>query len=407
MERRVKASAPTLDLYDYALSSGIPITSSILRYTVRSLLMSQGLEKPSSKALDRALQLYHEFLAQTSREKTDAEDRFAASGVKEKLRYPDAATYQILLRAITSAKNTLKYLPAAVSLVEDMRRFEVELDSQTAASIVILLMDSSPSPEDAIQMYRAVVQPENTNKELVLNQEGYVAILAAFSELPTWADRVPSVPLFFEMLSDMRKRGIPLGPKVYTVVLAQLARLASKVSGSDDGAARETVAKAIARIHNHLNLNPSFTPDTALWNQLMDAYQRAGCFAEACRIWQMLFASARFNAASVSVILDACAYARAYDMAVRVYDALTEVEFPMSVKNWNTYLECLCRLGRLDLAMKVLCLEMTGRTDGVEPDKESARILLKFAIGENKEAEVRSRIKRFLPKLYRSLSISS
>ncbi|KAI0830495.1 hypothetical protein BC628DRAFT_1500370 [Trametes gibbosa] len=423
MERRAKANKPTLDLYNYALSASIPITSRSLRYTVRLLLTSCGLEKPSEKITIRALELYNDFLVRwghtkdntqsdqqdphTRQESAVAEDQFKSTGVQEKHRYPDVTTYQLLLRAVTSAKNALKYLPVAVSLVEDMRRFQVELDSQTASSVVILLMESSPSPEEAFQMYRAVVQPDNKNRQMILNEEGYVAIIDAFSKLPTWSDRAPSVHLYLEILSDMRKHSIALGPKTYTLVIAQLARLATKVSAEDDMAARETVAKAIARIHNHLNLNPSFTPDTALWNQLMDAYQRAGCFAEACRIWQMLFTSARFNRASVSVILDACAYAQAYDMAVRVYGALNEVEFPMNVKNWNTYLECLCRLGRLDEAMKVLCLEMTGRTDGVEPDKESARILLKFAMGENREGEVRSRLKRFLPKLYHSLLASS
>lgn len=412
MEQRAKGNKPNFQLYEYAVSTGIPLSGPMLHYVVKPLLTSRGLEKPTEKAIDQALDYYRAFIARldaiegTGEGHGDArhqDDTTKRIDLKDRDVYPSAATYQLLLRALNSAKNVSKYLPTAVSLVADMRRFNVQLDWQSATSVIIILMDASPTPEEAFRMYRLIAQPEgDLKKGPKLNEEGYVAILHAFCNLPTWPNGIPSVQLYFDIINDMRKLRIPLGPKVYTIILAQMARLATAIS-TDDTAAREAIAKAIARVHNHLNLNPSFTPDTALWNQLMDAYQRAGCFAEACRIWQTLFASVRFNRASVSIILDACAFARAYDFAVRVYAALTEVEFPMNVRNWNTYLECLCRLGRLDEAMKVLCLEMTGRNDGVEPDKESARILLKFAAKENRESEVRSRLKRFLPKLYHAV----
>ncbi|KAL1951510.1 hypothetical protein VTO73DRAFT_659 [Trametes versicolor] len=424
MERRAKANKSVADLYEYAVSTGIPLAAPMLQLFVKPLLTLRGLDKPTERSIDKALDCYRHFVAhldgvkETSPSATqevdatrpvgDSED--TSEAVKEKDLYPHRATYQLLLRAMTSTGNVPKYLPIAVSLVSDMRRFGVQLDSPSAASVIILLMHASPTPEEAFRMYRLIALPEGTSgKETVLNEEGYVGILDAFCTLPSWPNNIPSVDLYFNIISDMRKLGIPLGPKAYTVILAQMARLATAAAHKTDAAAgaREAIAKAIARIHNHLNLNPSFTPDTALWNQLMDAYQRAGCFAEACRIWQTLFASVRFNRASVSIILDACAYARAYDMAVRVYGALLEVEFPMNVKNWNTYLECLCRLGQLDEAMKVLCLEMTGRSDGVEPDTESVRILLKFAARENREGEVRGRLKRFLPKLYRAVTETS
>ncbi|KAI0375185.1 hypothetical protein BV20DRAFT_1110356 [Pilatotrama ljubarskyi] len=419
MERRSKDNLPVIEVFKHAMSEGLPFTSSMLHPLVKSSLASRGLEKPTEKAIDGALAFYRRFLERTDLKEEPAhrhkvenrgtadpqgssDDTTSSSRSKEKDISPDVATYQLLLRALTISSNTAKYLPVAVSLLEDMQKFNIALDSQTAASTLILLMSSSATPAEAFRMYTLIARPKDTETP-VLNEEGYVAVLNAFLKLPTWPNGIPSVRLYSDILADMRKYGVRLGPKVYTVLIGQLAKLATAASASGDTEAREQIAQSITRVHNHINLNTSFTPDTALWNQLMDAYQRAGCFMKACRIWQTLFVSAQFNTASVSIILDACAWAQAYDMAVRVYGALMEVGFPMNLKNWNTYLECLCRLDRLDEAMKVLCLEMTGREDGIEPDKESVRILLKFAVKENREGEVRSRIKRFLPKLYWSL----
>ncbi|KAI0673320.1 hypothetical protein C8Q78DRAFT_616373 [Trametes maxima] len=396
MGRRAARNAPVLEVYDYAQTRGITPTATMLEYMVKPLLTSRGLERPTERAIDKALDLYGEHVGRVSSSPTETPAN------NEDIR-PTAATYRSLLRALTVSTNASKYLPIAVSLVEDMQRFERRLDSPTAASLLVLLMKSSPSPQDAFHMYGLVARSTEQSSNPVLDERGYVAVLDAFCRHPGWPNHVPSTQLYFEILADMRKHGIPLGPKAYTVLIAQMAKLATAAATGDDMTTREAIAKTIERVHNHLTVNPSFTPDTALWNQLMDAYQRAGCFAEAVRIWQSLFASATFNAASVSIILDACAFARAYDMAVRVYSLLNEVGFPMSTKNWNTYLECLCRLGRLDEAMKVLCLEMTGRDDGVEPDKESLRIVLKFAIKSNQEGEVRSRLRRFLPKLYHTI----
>ncbi|KAI0639593.1 hypothetical protein C8Q77DRAFT_1214105 [Trametes polyzona] len=389
MERRVGGSASPLEIYTYARSTG-QLTGKMLHFAVKPLLTAHGLLKPSVRVIDKALELYRDFVS-------------GLEPLREPSPYPIPGTYQLFLRALTAVDNIPKYLPIAASLLEDMRKFRLHLDPQTASSFLILLMNTSRTPEEALSMYRLIARPDDPSKWVYFNEEAYVATLDAFCKLPTWPDGIPSVQLYFGIIADMRKRGLPLGPKVYTIILGQMARLATAATEVDNSSARAAIAQAIAAVHNHLTVNPSFTPDTALWNQLMDAYQRAGCFPEAFRIWQTLFASGTFNAASVSVVLDACAFARAYDSAVRVYGALSAVGFPMNVKNWNTYLECLCRLGRLDEAMKVLCLEMTGRED-VEPDKESARILLKFAINANREGEVRTRLRRFLPKLYYSLN---
>ncbi|KAI9065923.1 hypothetical protein FKP32DRAFT_1756417 [Trametes sanguinea] len=418
MEFRAERQASVIELYQYAQEKGIALTGDMLYHVMKPLLTSRGVEKPTEQAIDEALGLYRDFMARYDRAEQEAQENAshapeaglfssgsgaASTGsVKAKYLRPSAAAYQLLIRALTTSTKIEKYLPLAVSLIEDMQRFGMTLDPQTTASVLILLMNASTTPQEAFEMYRIVCSMKET-QGADLNEEGYVAVLDAFCKLSTWPDGVPSTQLYFSIVDDMAKRGVRLGPKVYTVILAQMGKLATAALKSDNIAIQETIAKAIMRIHNKITLNPSFTPDTPLYNQLMDAYQRAGCFIEACRVWQMLYASGRFSEASVSIILDACAYARAYDMAVRIYSMLKDVRFPLSLKNWNTYLECLCRVGKLDEAMKVVCLEMTHSDHGVEPDEESVRILLKFAIKTNQEMEVRSRLKRYLPRLCSSM----
>ncbi|KAI1789822.1 hypothetical protein LXA43DRAFT_1062622 [Ganoderma leucocontextum] len=402
MENVLGAGGPPsriVEFYKLEWTRGYRVSSDMLHFAIQALL-SSNLASPSQRALEAALALYRDFVNRDVAPSSSGNDPAVGE-------YPQSRTYQVLLRTLTRGHGA-KFLPVAATLVDDMRRFRINLDPQTTASVIVLIMRACPTPEDAFESYRLLGQPPDQYDTPNLNEEGYNALLGEFCKLETWPQGIPSTKHFFQIVADMRRHGLEPNHKVYTIIIGRLAVLATTAASapptpenSDD--LRRQIAKTIARVHNHLTLNASFTPDVALWNQLMDAYQRAGCFTEACRIWEKLFASRTIDGASVSIIIDACAFNRAYDVAVRVFTGLLESEYPLNVRNWNTFLECLCRLDRIDEAMKVLCLEMSGREDGVAPDKESVRILLKFVTKHKQEAEVRSKLKRFLPKLYYSL----
>ena len=407
-----------VDFYTEELRDGV-LSCEMLHVLLKSFLTS-GIRKPSDPVIEEALEFYRDYVSRYRGSDTETapagppspDDR--TGSVRET---PAPKTYQLLLRVLTSSARPTRYLGTAVSLVEDMHEFNVRIDPQSTASVIVLLMRSSPSPQEAMRVYRFIGTPANPGDAPVLNSEGYAAVLHTFCNLENWPNGIPSVRQYFEIVADMRRQGIPATPKIYTVIIRQLANLATAASASalasqrngDDSesasalAARESIAKTLKHVHNQLTVNTEFTPDIPLWNQLMDAYQRAGCFTEALRIWHKQFALGQFTHASVSIIIDACAFNKAYDIAVRIYTALMDIGFALNLRNWNTFLECLCRLDKLDEAMKVLCLEMNGRDDGIAPDEESVRILIKFAAMKNQEAEVRSRVKRFLPKLYWSL----
>ncbi|KAI0756823.1 hypothetical protein C8Q80DRAFT_1130683 [Daedaleopsis nitida] len=407
LDERSKEVVP---FYLSELCDGTVPSPHMLHVAIQSLI-STGLKIPSEQSVDQALTLYREYTSQCVAP-PDTQDAPEAITVPEQavVEPPLQKTYQLLLRLLTSQAHVVKRLPDAVSLVEDMQRFHVRVDRHLTVSVIVILMRSSSTPSEAFRLYRLLAQPiahkpQGKEDDISFNEESYTAILHAFCTLESWPNGIPSARQYFEVVADMRKQGLRVTTKAYTIIIGQLARLVTNLSADDPDSVetRAMIARTLARVHNHLNVNSEFTPDPPLWNQLMDAYQRAGCFPEACRIWQKLFSSQMFNHASVSIIIDACAFNEAYDMAVRIYMTLVEQKFPINIRNWNTFLECLCRLGKLDEAMKVLCLEMTGRDDGIEPDLQSVRILLKFAAKTNQEMEVRSRVKRFLPKLYYSL----
>jgi len=74
----------------------------------------------------------------------------------------------------------------------------------------------------------------------------------------------------------------------------------------------------------------------------------------------------------------------------------------MNIRNWNSWIECLCRLGQYSDAAKVVCLDM-GKDGKPEADEESIKIVLRFVSGTREESEIRERLKRYLPKLWSSL----
>jgi len=261
--------------------------------------------------------------------------------------------------------------------------------------VTILLMRSSSNYADAVNLFKRVSNSENGSG---LDAKGYIAILNAFCKLAyDRNDLFPAVEHYFEIVREMRRAGHTLTVEVYTIFLQQLD-LSHTLKLS-----RHDLHVSIRKIHNHLALDTSFSPDVALWNKLMDAYQRAGSFLDARIIWETMFISKQYDNASVNIILDACAYANAWSTATSICSRLFDEGFSFSRRNWNAWLECMCRLGRLNDAAKLLCMEMGKHQHDVVPDVESVRILLKFAKGTKHKVNVQSHIKQYLPNLWQNI----
>jgi pentatricopeptide repeat protein len=98
---------------------------------------------------------------------------------------------------------------------------------------------------------------------------------------------------------------------------------------------------------------------------------------------------------------DACGHAGAHAQAVQIFPRIVKSGFKMNVRNWNAWLECLCRLDRVKEAVEVLCNEL-GENENVEPNEDSIHIILRFASGKPGELDVKRRIEQHYPELWKS-----
>ncbi|KAI0079612.1 hypothetical protein K474DRAFT_1696318 [Panus rudis PR-1116 ss-1] len=373
---------------------GIVPTPAMLYPVVRALCM-KNFGRPPESAIDEALALHQQYLERLSEALNTGDELPPATA-------DDLPLYNSILRAVTSSKNTAKYFPIAVSIMEQMLARNTNVDYMTSTTMVVLLMRSTSSYREAYEVYKKAMKTKEGR--YTLDAKGYAVVLDAFCNLPfarlgTGAD-ISYVPLYLQIVQDMRDAGYSISAEVYTILLRQLARMATEVPPEDEES-QQRVAITIQRMHDMITIDGSLVPDIALWNQLMDAYQRAGCFQEAYKLWRTMFISRKFDHATVSIIMDACAYSGSVRTAAEIYEKLHRSGFRLNQRNWVNWLECLCRLGKLDDAVKLFCLEMKKR--GATPTADAVKLLLRFAMRHNVESQVKSRIKTYLPEFWNSL----
>ncbi|OJA19539.1 hypothetical protein AZE42_01455 [Rhizopogon vesiculosus] len=390
---RIGDLSGALSIYEESKAAGIVPAAPLTHPLVNVLCTSSSTLDDA--AIDRALELYKDLaeaapISQSSQQAPKPSGSRHSSG-------PDANLYNILFRAFGASKNVKKYYPIALSLLEDMDARNIELENPMAVSaLIIVVMRCSSSFDDALKGYKRICRRPNAPP---LDAKGYHAILHTLTQLSFGNHEIPSIWHYFEIVKDMQVGGIEITAPVYTIILRYLAVLAADLPPEEC----ESIAGAVRRVHDHLTLDPSFTPDTMLWNQLMDSYQRVGLFAEAYRVWEMLFITERFNNASVAIIIDACGFARSWPMAAQVCLKLSKIGFKFNQRTWNAWVECMCRVGKLDEALKVVCLEMGKDQPKVAPDVNTVKVLLSFAARTNQQDEVMDRIKRYLPQLWHTL----
>ena len=387
-------------VYKDYIASGMTLTSKVVDPILRLLCM-KTLRPPKESDVDRALLVYM--------------DLFHATKSGE----PNAIIYNTLISALVSTQNTGKYFPKALSLLKDMQSRGVEMDSMTATSITILLLRSSTTPAEAFQAYKRIFR--RPDGKPALDAEGYVAVLNVFCRLTfgkgSIHTAIPAWEQYFEIVRDMREAGYPVNAKVYSIILQQLGFAATKIRGSQPQVLQEeyedqpkvgdvvdipSIQRAIRRIHQILITDAAVQPDTIAWNTLMDAYQRAGCLRDAYRVWESLWLSRSFDNASISIMADACGHAGAHAEAVQIFPRIVKSGFKMNIRNWNAWLECLCRLNRVKEAVEVLCNEM-GQNGNVEPSQDSILVILSFVQGKPGEPEIKKRIEHHCPALWKSM----
>lgn len=312
---------------------------------------------------------------------------------------PDTSIYVTLLRACANPSHPdLEY---SRTLLADMRERRVRLEAPTVTWHIVALMRASSSFEDAFQAYdtiRALDVP-------ALDETSYNTILAAFTSLnfpspsSSRALLAPAAPptLILEFLSDMRRASHPPNSFTYSLLLRYYSRTAS------------ASVTTISHIHSLIKLDINLDPDVALFNSLMNAYARVGAFGPAYRIWDSMRANRggpSVDQVSVSIVLDTCGWQGgdvARQRARRVWAELRAERFELNLKNWESWVECLCRVGDFDEAERVVFEEM-GRSGEMPAVFSTLETLIKLARREKgRWASVRARVERERPELWKGL----
>ena len=372
------------EVYDQSKKAGITPDAALIAPLLRALARLD-VKDPSDESINRALAIYRD-LADTVPPSMHHSPS-SKSNLNVHSTGPDIDIYNTLFRMLLASRSETDYLSVADSLLKEMKDRHLPTNSSAiTASRIIIEMRRAKSYAGALDFYR-----EHRSN---LDEHGYAAVLQAYCRLSFRGDlQIPLITQYFSIVNDMRLQKVPIKPKVYTIILHQIGFMARNFR--NDYRVLERLVATIRRVHDFLTLDASISPDAALWNQLMSTYASLGCFGDACRVWEMMYLTGRYDQISVSIMLDACGYAGDLRTAYSVRKKLSKAGFAFDSRNWNTWVECLCRLGKLEDAVHVVCSEI--EKDGMKPNVESVIIIIKFARRAARSKEFLSRLQNLLP----------
>ncbi|KIM47753.1 hypothetical protein M413DRAFT_439422, partial [Hebeloma cylindrosporum] len=379
-----------LHIYEQSKVAGIvpdaPLISPLLRALAR---------ESSEESIDKAIAIYRD-LANAVPTSTPVP---TMKSLNDHSPGPDAAIYGGLFRMLLSSPNTAKYIPILYSLLDEMEARGLPMDTNSVATTKIILeMRQTRTFADALDTY--------LEHRRQLNEHGYAAVLQEYCRISFSGNlEVPLITDYFSFINDMRQQKLQITPTVYTIILNHLGITATRlrqVNGAEQGSYQRLI-DTTRRVHDFLTLDASISPDAILWNQLMNTYQRLGCLGDAYRVWEMMYLTGRYDQISVNIMLDACSYAGQMYLANSIRSKLAKVGFALDTRNWNTWVECLCRNGEFDDATNVVCFEM--EKHGVDPNLETFRILLKFSkrLPPERLEDILRRLQKSLPHLWSRL----
>ncbi|GAA6046432.1 hypothetical protein JCM3770_004921 [Rhodotorula araucariae] len=366
LAQRPGGLADALQAYQLARDRSVQPDSMMLQPLFSALLSSSPAD------LDTAKELYDDL----------------ASASKSFSTAPDTRTYGTLLRACADPQRP--DIEWSRALIGDMKARGVRLDGVAVAWHAVALMRAAPTFEDAFAAYDELRALDPT----VLDRKAYNTLLAAFTALaPAASGGEPApAPLIMEFLADMRTSGHPPDSATYALLLTYYSRATSASPAT------------IAHLHSLIKLDVHLDPDTALFNALMGAYSHTGAYNAAYRIWDAMLVSAGgtvgVDETTVSTLLDTAGHDASADAERRARAVWADlaagrvrgVRRP-NRKNWDSWVEALCRWGRLAEAEEAVFTDMApgkrGRRDDVVAGDGTVRVLLKFARREGAEAQER------------------
>lgn len=366
-----------LEVHQEARDRSVRVDSQMVQPLLSHLL----LPSPTAQSFAIAKSLYED-LATSSRSFHSA---------------PDLSVYTTLLRAC--ADYSSPDLEFSRSLLADMQQRGIRLEPGSVTWHIVAHIRVARDFDEAFQAYDTIRGLHVTS----LNTASYNTVLAAFTSLPFASTSSESSTAFIqEFLSDMRRSKNPPDAATYSLLLSYYS-----ASGS-------TSASSVAHIHSLVKVDSNLDPDTALLNALMNAYSHVKAFNAALGVWDSMRAnratsrSGLVDETSVSIVFDTLGWLGRQNGLKRARDlwaALKQEHFPLNLKNYESWVECLCRMDELDAAERVVFEEM-GRDEPVEATASTLKVLLKFvrkSRGREKSDELWRRAEKERPELRRSM----
>ncbi|PPQ67142.1 hypothetical protein CVT25_005743 [Psilocybe cyanescens] len=380
---RLGRSVEAFRIYVKAKEAGIVPDARL----VVPLLKALGQESTADSA-DRALEIYRELI-----------DAHPISSMLDGSAGPNGRIYDRIFRILLFSPDNKKHVPIIFSLIEDMESRGLPADTNSVATIKIRIeMRQKRLFTEALPVYR-----ENRSH---LDAFGFFEVLQEYCRMSFVGSLdVPLITQYFSIVNDMRLQRIPISPEIYGLIVKHVTIMAGKLikAGPKDHAAEALprLVSTIRRVHDFLTLDASFSPTPMLLNQLMDAYQRLGCFGDAYRLWDMMYMSGRYDQITVNIMLDACGYADRVERARVILKKVARAGFRLDLRNWNTWVECLCRGGRFDEALNVAFVEIPKH--GKEPNVVTVTLLDKFAKRNDLSRDFLHRVEKDFPQLWERL----
>ena len=366
-----------------------------LLYALRDAAISSG----DDKIVDTCVRVYNDAkMLDKSREKENLPSQATDGDLH---RYFTKA-FRIVFNAVAKARSKKKYLPIAQKLLLEAQNVGYKIDSGVASTLAVELMRGAPSYEDALRIYR-----KSRANFPMFDAHAYKKVFHAYCNLEIVDSKtaIPPIHGCLEILGNIEEEGLPLESFHYSVLLTHFCRVADTINELSDRSMRVTRQKSLIevadRMYNHLLAETSFKPGLVLHTQFMDVYGRLHNFDGVARMWNFIDAGATVNNVAVSVLFDSCGFTGAYGLALQVKSKLDKKGFVMNRNNWASWLECLCRVGKLDEAVRQFLDDSPRDADGLQ-DRMGAVVVLGFARRDRRLEEIQSQIQSRAPALFQA-----
>lgn len=404
-----------------------PVWAEVLRYLIRNVPNSlatayhaYGVARDRGIATDMALAraLVHPLCTANPPHLDEAitvyNDLVPSLASLSRTRAQSVAIYQSLLLAC-SRKASPQANATALRLLTDMREQHLAFTSGVLTSLVILLIKASPDHRTAFNLYAHFYALNRS----AFDESSYMAIITAYLNFSTDQSPFPPPKLYMEIIKDMYRAGYRPKSQIVTSLLSLYgaqARTSRKSSSDESFRARkiESLYKVISELHTMMKLDPLVEIDTPLLTALMDGYGRVEAYADAFEVWSELVERRsrespdrvkELYSPSINVMLDTCGHAQLLGRARKAWTWAGRWGLREDRRNWNAWVECLCRCGQMDEAFETVLQMKHGKADrGVEVGKDTVAILLKFSWLSSQTYEtVKRRVQEEFPEWWEEL----